>query len=667
MHPSTLRRTASLATAAVLALALCATPATARPSGAARHSRVWSAGSSADTAARTEARAAAASDRYIVGYQRVAPAASAAAANAAVTRLGGSVLRDARSDGFSVVRVPKGSSPATWAATLRKQPGVRYVEHDAVKTVQWVPNDPLYPQQWGLARVGATLGWDYGTGSSNVEIAVLDTGITDHPDLTGHIDWANGWDFANDDSDPTDDHGHGTHVSGIAAASTGNGAFGAGVAGGATILPYKVMDANGQGDDSVIAVAVYRAVDFALSSGKRVVINMSLGGGDYTQTFAEACAYARANGVFIAAAAGNEGQHLAEYYPAAYPGVTAVAAVEPDDRLVTLSSTGGLWGSNTGPYVDLAAPGDAILSTTMDGSTAAWGGTSMATPFVAGAAALLLSRQPTLTAAQVEAQLEARSVDLGARGRDDSYGVGRLDVSRLMGVTDAFEPDASLATAKWLGVAGAPVPHVFSPTGESDWHYISTVPNALYRAQTTGLHDGADTYLQAYAAGSKLLGANDDRKTGDPSSSLLFRVPAVGRTYLRVWDAFRVGGGYRVSVARAPDDAYEPDSARTQARVNRTGYNYYHLFAPLGESDWIKVAVTKGRTYKVGTSQLRNGADTYLQLANAAGTVFASNDDAGSTLASAVTWRATYTGWLYARVWDRYGLGGGYRVTTTLK
>lgn len=291
----------------------------------------------------------------------------------------------------------------------------RVVEVRAAAT----PNDPLFSQQWNLSRVQAESAWDLTTGGGAV-VAVIDSGIArGAPDLAGTsilpgTDWVDG-------GAPDDVHGHGTHVTGTIAQRTNDGYGAAGLAHGATVLPLRVLDANGSGSDANVAAAVNHAVGQGAD-----VINLSLGSPYTTTVLRTAIADAVAAGVVVVASAGNfdpaAGQSSAVTYPAAYPGVLAVAATNPANDRAHFSSYGSA--------VDLAAPGVGIWQQTIDGAGGyahvSWSGTSMAAPHVAAAAALLVSHGAT--GASVPSLLTSTALDLGPAGTDEYFGAGLLQV-----------------------------------------------------------------------------------------------------------------------------------------------------------------------------------------------------------------------------------------------
>jgi serine protease len=286
------------------------------------------------------------------------------------------------------------------------------------------PNDPMYSKQWNLQYIGIEPSWAE-TKGNGITVAVIDTGISQVPDLK-ETTFATGYDFVNDRANAQDDNGHGTHVAGTIAQSTNNGYGVAGIAYEATLMPLKVLSAAGGGTVADIAEAIRFAAD-----NKADVINMSLGGGGESQVMREAIDYAHNKGVVVIAAAGNSGQSSADY-PARYPHVIGVAALDSSGEKTPYS--------NFGAGVDIAAPGGdtstgetgGILQNTINPQTgepvfAAFQGTSMAAPHVAGVAALVKSvgvENPD----EVEAVLteSARKVQEDALNQ---FGAGKLDAA----------------------------------------------------------------------------------------------------------------------------------------------------------------------------------------------------------------------------------------------
>lgn len=280
-----------------------------------------------------------------------------------------------------------------------------------------VPNDAFFSSQYALYNpsnegIDAIGGWDIEQGDSSVIIAIIDTGIDyTHEDLAGKV--IKGYDFVNEDFDPRDDNGHGTHVAGIAGAIANNGRGIAGVCPGCSLLAIKVITADGAGANSWIANGIANAVNL----GARV-INLSLGGLDRSQTIQLAIQQAYQQGVVVLAASGNDGSGV-PLYPAAFSEVIAVGATNQYGGRASFSSYGS--------HLELAAPGQTIYSALPGNTYEAWNGTSMACPHVAGLAGLLFSSNSGLTNHQVRQILTATAQDLGDSGRDSYFGYGRIN------------------------------------------------------------------------------------------------------------------------------------------------------------------------------------------------------------------------------------------------
>jgi len=303
------------------------------------------------------------------------------------------------------------------------------------------PNDPLFGQQWSFTQVPYVAAWAAdGTQGAGVTVADVDTGVlASHSDLAGQV--LNGHFFLHDNSGQTafdgaggttDPSGHGTHVSGTIAALSNNSNGVSGAAPGAKILPVQVLCSDGNGFASDVANGIVWAVD----NGARV-INLSLGGG---QDSAEQAAVQHAldNNVVVVAAGGNDGSGGPASYPAAFStsfaNVIAVAATDNANGHPSYGTSG----INAG-YLDIAAPGGVpndgcasnsaveVLSTWNDGGYCSIAGTSMATPHVSAAAALLRAANGACTAAQVKSRLKATATDLGAAGPDSTFGAGLVN------------------------------------------------------------------------------------------------------------------------------------------------------------------------------------------------------------------------------------------------
>ncbi len=341
--------------------------------------------------------------------------------------------------------------PNAVAAMLRL-PGVRSAEPDYLAYATLIPNDPRFSEQYGLHNTGqngGTIGadikaseaWDTITGSDQLIMAVTDTG-TDytHPDLTANIlrNGANqviGYDFINDDNDPIDDEGHGTHVSGIMAARGNNAVGVSGVCHVAKIMPIKVLDSGGSGSFAAIAAGF----DFASQRNVKI-LNASLGGPVDAQVLRDAVQRSRAAGVLIFAAAGNDAEDndLVDSYPCDYStefdNVVSVAATNNLDDLASFSNFGAT-------SVNIGAPGEQILSTLPNNAYALEDGTSMASPMAAGAAGLIYAQDLTnQTYLDVKNRLY-NTVDVlpSLTGRCTTG--GRVNLQRAMRLVQVLEPN----------------------------------------------------------------------------------------------------------------------------------------------------------------------------------------------------------------------------------
>jgi thermitase len=310
-----------------------------------------------------------------------------------------------------VLRVDSGDIASAFYSVLDCA-GVQYVEPNfLLQAADTIPNDPSWGIQYGPVNIRAPQGWDLATGSAAVTIAIVDTGADyGHPDLAGKL--LGGYDFVNNDANPQDDNGHGTHVAGIAAASSNNAIGVAGVSWGARIMPVKVLNAAGGGTFANTAAGVVWAIDHGAQ-----VINLSLGGTGPSAILEDAINYARSQGAVVVAAAGNSGSNFV-LYPARYPNVIAVART---------NSANGWDGSNYGPEIDLSAPGTSIYSTIIGGYDYK-SGSSMSTGFVSGLVAILMSIPGNASPDGIEFQMESTALDIEFTGWDEYTGAGLIQM-----------------------------------------------------------------------------------------------------------------------------------------------------------------------------------------------------------------------------------------------
>ncbi len=374
--------------------------------------------------------------------------------------------------------------------TFTQSPLVKYAEADgqgAAAGVQLLtPNDQyFYNRQWALKNDGtfslstATAGadidmenaWAIEQGDSTIVLGVIDTGTKlDHPEFSGRlwinsgeiagnnidddsngfVDDINGWDFANNDNSPVDDHGHGTNVAGIACA-TGNNSIGyAGVDWHCKLMTMKGLDASSYGFYSWWADALYYAADNGVN-----VLNMSLGGSGTSATLQNAINYALSHNVTIAVSMMNFNDNGA-YIPASFSGVIAVGSTDSDDARTAPFFWSTTSGSCYGSHISVVAPGNYIYGLSNSSNTnygSYWGGTSQAAPHVAGLSTLLLAQNPTLTPAQIKSLIEATAEDQvgdpaeDVAGWDQYHGHGRINANYALSVMTGFTATANTANA----------------------------------------------------------------------------------------------------------------------------------------------------------------------------------------------------------------------------
>lgn len=332
-----------------------------------------------------------------------------------------------------------------------QDPNVVWVERvTRVRAYDTTPNDTHFPSQYGLANIKCPQAWDRTTGDTAVTVAVLDTGVNaSHEDLVGRLDMAHGWDFVNNDSNPADDYGHGTSVSGVIGATTNNSQGVAGVDWQCQIMPVKVLDNQGRGDMDDILDGIVWAV-----SNEADVINMSFGQYTPNTQLHNACQDAYNDGVVLVAAAGN-GNTDQLTYPASYSFVLAAAAVDSADHRSVWSGidpeTFRQQASNYGTWVDICAPGTGIYSTHMNGGySGTFNGTSYASPFVAGLAALIKAADAGLSNQQIMDKIKDTTDDIDGLnpGFEGLLGTGRINA--YLALAGAVANISSPATGSYV-------------------------------------------------------------------------------------------------------------------------------------------------------------------------------------------------------------------------
>lgn len=387
-----------------------------------------------------QASQAATPPAFAPGRLLVAPKAGVSEARfaAALAAHGSRSMGRLRGMRTHMVQVPPGQSEEKLAERLGRHPHVEFAELDRVALPGATTNDPMLSSQWHLPKINAPTAWNTSAGAGTI-VAILDTGIDPaHPDLAGQL--VPGWNFHGNNGDTSDPNGHGTAVAGAAAAAANNGTGVASVAWGAKLMPVRIADANAYAYWSTVA----QGLTWAADNGARIA-NISYVGVAASATVQSAANYLRGKGGLVVVCAGNNGK---DENIAASDSMLVVSATNSGDARTSWSSYGS--------FVDLAAPGDTIYTTHVGGGYRAWSGTSLASPVVAGAAAMLKAMRPDFTPSQIEAALYAGAVDLGSAGKDSIYGHGRVDAAAALAAAGTANVDTVPPTAA-----------ITSPTGGS--------------------------------------------------------------------------------------------------------------------------------------------------------------------------------------------------------
>ncbi|TWT03662.1 S8 family serine peptidase [Planomicrobium sp. CPCC 101079] len=336
------------------------------------------------------------------------------------------------------VEVPDGETVDGFIEELEKRSDVERVEPDHLVKLAYTANDPyISSKQYHHQKIGTIRAWDKTFGSPEVVVAVIDDGVDMlHPELTGKF--VSPYDTVKDSATAIPAGIHGTHIAGIISSSIDNQEMGAGIAPNTSIMPINVFSGEYAYTSDII-----EAINYAVENGADI-INMSLGSEKTSASLESAIQRAHAKGVVLVAAAGNDGVSTPNY-PAAYPDVISVGSTTATDTLSDFS--------NYGPTIDITAPGSSIQSTWPDNSFGGMSGTSMATPVVAGVAALVMADDPELTNEAIEKRLYETAKDLGVPGKDDLFGFGRVSAKDAL-LLPPEKPEVGKVTDQSTSVNG---------------------------------------------------------------------------------------------------------------------------------------------------------------------------------------------------------------------
>lgn len=499
---------------------------------------------------------------------------------------------------------------------IQQEAGVIHAQPNYLYKIFSGPNDPMYSRQWALPSINAVpeqtaAGSQNTTAAKPVILAILDTGVdVNHPDLKDRL--VPGTNTTNPLKSTRDSEGHGTHVAGIAAASTNNGLGVAGIAGAnVKIMPIKVFEGDGGSD-----VSISDGIIWAADHGAKV-INMSFGTFYKSTVLNDAIDYAYEKGVVMVAAAGNWASEEISY-PAALSKVISVSAINKQNQLADFSSYG--------PMIDVCAPGEEIYSTFWDpykGSTyTELSGTSMASPMVAGVAAAMLAKRPQLNNEEVRQILEASATDLGTPGWDTKFGHGKINMAKALtlSLSKIDDKNGSMSKAVPL-VSGEAQRDKIDFGSDEDWYKISLPDRSHLQIEVLPagkVSPGVEVYnslgkvIASFNTGANQPTAQNafadmDQRQLKVAEAINGLVPDLirGTYYIKVF-----GNHYRwteetysvkatvISKDKLVQDKYEPNNTYKKASTISTRTAVEGAILDAADQDWYKIKLT-GKTYKI--------------------------------------------------------------------
>lgn len=493
-------------------------------------------------------------------------------------------------------------------------------------------------------------------------------------DGNGYRDDLIGWDFINNDNDPYDDNGHGTHVSGTIGGMGGNGIGVAGVNWTVQMVALKFLSASGSGSTTGAINAVNYFTDASISATATenfVATNNSWGGGGYSQALNDAIARGAQRDILFVAAAGNSTSNndVTANYPSNY-NTTAAAGYDAVVAVASITSTGALssFSSYGATTVDIAAPGSSIYSTLPGGSYGTYSGTSMATPHVSGAVALYAAANPNASAAEIRLALldsAAATASLGGK----VVTAGRLDIGTLMNTApppppppsgDVIAGDASTTASLTPTSAQA---STIDAVGDQDWFRLSLVAGYRYEfVLNAAAGSTLNTFMSLLDANGVQIAFNDDAV--DLNSRLSFTATSSGTFYLNAQGAAGSTGAYTLAMTEAaPVDSIAANTATTAVLTPTAPQSSSVDLA--GDQDWFRLSLTAGYRYDFAMDATAGSSlDTYLRLLNANGVELAFNDDSVG-LNSRLSFTASTGGTYYLSAQGYGSTIGGYSLSMT--
>ncbi|MGM0899158.1 MAG: S8 family serine peptidase [Bacillota bacterium] len=541
------------------------------------------------TVEQTEAAEKKVTDRVIVKLQETGQLDGVSSAQNVLTAGEGSGR-------IVTIDVPKGQSLESFMAELSAREDIEHVEPDHRVELAVVPTDPYYAgYQYHHQRIGSETAWDKTTGKKEVVVAVIDDGFDlSHPDLKGRI--VSPYNVITETYGNVSVEIHGTHVAGLIASGMNDGVGGVGVAPNTSIMPIDVFEGT-DGYIADVAAGIYQAVDAGAD-----IINMSLIAYSDTSTLREAVQYAYSKDIVIVAAAGNDGID-SPYYPASYKEVLSVSSTDAADKRSGFS--------NFGKTIDIAAPGTGVFSILPDNSFGGMDGTSMSTPIVSGAAALLKAREPKLSNSDIAGRLMLTSKDLGAQGKDVYYGHGLLNVDRAL----------TLDASHWSNrLAGKTRYETAVSISKAGWNSASTVviatgsdfPDALAGGPLAYKHDApvlltkGDSLHPSAAAEIRRLKATKAILLGSKGALSEEVAAQVGQL---VGDVRRIGGKTRYETA-----AMIAEELPSQKAVVSNGQNFPDVLSvsPYAAKNGIPILLTRAGTLPAETKTALAGKSSTI-------------------------------------------------------